>query len=88
MCCPVFTAASLTKIAEQMNLKHLNRPVFGTLTLLNEDFITGKDLKEYENVNIVSSVNMSGEMGSLSVQSTGKNMAGCPVLLLHMPSMG
>ena len=52
------------KIAEQMNLKHLNRPVFGTLTLLNEDLISGKDLKEYQNVNIVSSVNLSGEKGS------------------------
>ena len=51
-------------IAEQMNLKHLNRPVFGTLSLLNEDLISGKDLKEYQNVNIVSSVNLSGEKGN------------------------
>jgi branched-chain amino acid transport system substrate-binding protein len=52
------------RIAEQLNLNHLNRPVFGTLTLLNEDLISGKDLKEYQNVNIVSSVNLSGEKGS------------------------
>jgi len=51
------------KVAEQMNIKHFKRPVFGTLTLLNEDLISGKDLKEYQNVNIVSSVNFSGEMG-------------------------
>lgn len=51
------------KIAEQINRKYLNLPVFGTYTFLNEDFITGKDLREYQNVNIVSSVNMSGEMG-------------------------
>jgi branched-chain amino acid transport system substrate-binding protein len=49
------------KIAEQMNLKHFKRPVFGALPLLNEDLISGKDLKEYKNVNIVSSVDLSNE---------------------------
>ena len=50
-------------IAEQMNLNHLNRPVFGSMALLNEDFISGKDQDEYKNVIIVSSIKMSGEKG-------------------------
>jgi branched-chain amino acid transport system substrate-binding protein len=51
------------KIIEQLNLKHMNLPVFGSLALLNENHLTGKDLKDYETVDFVSSVNLSDRIG-------------------------
>jgi branched-chain amino acid transport system substrate-binding protein len=51
------------KITEQLNLKHLNRPVFGSLALLDENNISSFELKDYENAFIVSSLNLTGIKG-------------------------
>lgn len=54
---------SSRKIVEQMNLNHLNRPVFGSPALLNENYLTGNELKDYENTIIVSSPDPSDSKG-------------------------
>ena len=51
------------KIIEQMNLKHLSQPVFGSLALLDENNISGNELKAYEKAIIISSLNLYGRKG-------------------------
>ena len=51
------------KIVEQIKRKHINQPVFGSLALLDENIISQKDLKNYDNVIFISSVNLSGKTG-------------------------
>jgi branched-chain amino acid transport system substrate-binding protein len=51
------------KIIQQIKLKHMNLPVFGSFELLDENHITEKDMKDYEKVAFVSSVNLSGRAG-------------------------
>jgi ABC-type branched-subunit amino acid transport system substrate-binding protein len=63
------------KISEQLNIKHLNRPVFGSLALLNENIFSGIDLKEYQNLIFISSVDMSDQIG-ISFSSEYKNKYG------------
>ena len=51
------------KLIELFKLKKMNFPVYGNLALLDENLIPGNDLKEYEKVIFVSSVNLSGKIG-------------------------
>jgi branched-chain amino acid transport system substrate-binding protein len=54
---------SSAKIIRQIKLKYNNLPVFGSMELLNENHIQGKDLNDYEKVAFVSSANLSNRIG-------------------------
>jgi branched-chain amino acid transport system substrate-binding protein len=54
---------SSVKIAEQIQLKHLKLPVFGSLAFLDENHIADKDIQAYKNVIFISSVDLSGSKG-------------------------
>jgi branched-chain amino acid transport system substrate-binding protein len=66
------------KIIEQLNLIHLNRPVFGSLALLDENRISGNELKDYENAIIVSSFNLPGRKGMLFSEEYKKTYGTLP----------
>jgi branched-chain amino acid transport system substrate-binding protein len=51
------------KLINQLKQRKMNQPVFGTLSLLDEDEFSDMDLKYYENVVLVSSGNLSGSKG-------------------------
>jgi branched-chain amino acid transport system substrate-binding protein len=51
------------KLIGLIKLKQVNFPVYGTLALLDENYIPGNNLKDYEKVIFVSSVNLSGKIG-------------------------
>jgi branched-chain amino acid transport system substrate-binding protein len=48
------------KIAEGFKLQHIDLQVFGTVALLDENKISGQEMKNYENYIIVSAGNLSG----------------------------
>jgi branched-chain amino acid transport system substrate-binding protein len=52
--------SSSSRFIQQFEQRKMNQPVFGTLSLLNEDESSDHDLKYYENIVLVSSGNMSG----------------------------
>ena len=66
------------KIIKQIKLNHLNLPVFGSLELLDENRIHGKDLKDYEKVAFVSSVNMSDRIGISFCEDYNKTYGNMP----------
>jgi len=51
------------KIIKQLKTEHISLPVFGPLALLDENAISSREIRNYEDVIIVSSVNMSGKRG-------------------------
>ena len=52
-------SASL-RLIQQLKQNKINKPVFGALSLLNEDELADQDLKYYDNVVMVASGNLSG----------------------------
>jgi branched-chain amino acid transport system substrate-binding protein len=55
-------SASL-RLIQQFRQRKINQPVFGSLSLLDEDKFSNQDLKYYENVVLVSSGNWLGSNG-------------------------
>lgn len=52
--------SAASRFIQQFEQRKMNQPVFGTLSLLNEDESSDRDLKYYENIVSVSFGNMSG----------------------------
>jgi branched-chain amino acid transport system substrate-binding protein len=55
--------SSLIRLIQLLRSKKLNQPVFGTLELLDENKLSGQDLKNYENIVFVSSDHWFTEKG-------------------------
>jgi len=51
------------KIIQQLRLKQMNLPLFGSFELLDENHIASKYLQDYENISFVSSVDLAGRAG-------------------------
>jgi branched-chain amino acid transport system substrate-binding protein len=51
------------KIIQQLHQRKINQPVFGTLSLLNEDESSDQFMKYYEDAVFVASINLSGSKG-------------------------
>ncbi len=51
------------RLIRQLQQRKMNQSVFGALSILDEDELPGQDLKDYENVVLVSSGNWSGSKG-------------------------
>ena len=66
------------KFIEHLRLNNINLPVYCSLAQLDEDKIPNQDLKIYENVRFVSSVNLRVNPELLLVKSTGKNYGSLP----------
>jgi branched-chain amino acid transport system substrate-binding protein len=66
------------KIIEQIRLKYKNLPVFGSLTLLNENYISSNDLLKYENSLFISSVNLSDRSGISFCENFKKEFGNMP----------
>ncbi len=47
-------------LIKQLQLRKINQPIFGSFALLNEDIISDQDLKYYENVTLICSLNKAG----------------------------
>jgi branched-chain amino acid transport system substrate-binding protein len=48
------------RLIQQLKQNKINKPLFGALSLLNEDELADQDLKYYDNVVMVASENLSG----------------------------
>ena len=70
-------AASIKLIDEFRNRKMI-QPVFGSLSLLDENDISEQDMKSYENVVFVSYVNVSGSNGLFFREEFQKNYGKVP----------
>lgn len=55
--------SSSLRLIRQLRQKKMNQSVFGALSILDEDELSGQDMKDYENVVLVSSGNWSGSKG-------------------------
>ena len=66
------------KLIRQLKMKNMNLPVFGSFELLDENHLTEKDLKDYEKVAFVSSVNLSGRAGILFSEDYKKAYGNLP----------
>lgn len=55
--------SSSLRFIRQLRQSRMNQSVFGALSILDENELSGQDLKNYENVVLVSSGNWSGSMG-------------------------
>jgi len=79
-------AASI-KLIDEFRKRKMIQPLFGSLALLDENDISELDMKSYENVVFVSSVNLSGQRVYPSGRSFKKTMAKYRVRLLHIHLM-
>lgn len=55
--------SSSLRLIRQLRQRKMNQSVFGALSILYEDELSGQDLKDYENVVLVSSENRTGSKG-------------------------
>lgn len=55
--------SSSLRLIRQLRQMKMNQSVFGALSILYEDELSGQDLKDYENVVLVSSGNRTGSKG-------------------------
>ncbi len=55
--------SSSLRLIRQLRQRKMNQSVFGALSILYEDELSGQDLKDYENVVLVSSGNRTGSKG-------------------------
>jgi branched-chain amino acid transport system substrate-binding protein len=70
-------AASI-KLINEFRKRKIFQPLFGSLSLLDEDDISVQDMKSYENVVFVSSVNLSGSNGLSFREEFQKNYGKVP----------
>jgi ABC-type branched-subunit amino acid transport system substrate-binding protein len=70
-------AASI-KLINEFRKRKMIQPLFGSLSLLDENDISDQDMKSYENVVFVSSVNLSGSNGLSFREEFQKNYAKVP----------
>jgi branched-chain amino acid transport system substrate-binding protein len=70
-------AASI-KLIDELRKRKMIQPVFGSLSLLDENDISEQDMKSYENVVFVSYVNVSGSNGLFFREEFQKNYGKVP----------
>jgi branched-chain amino acid transport system substrate-binding protein len=70
-------AASI-KLIDELRKRKMTQPVFGSLSLLDENDISEQDMKSYENVVFVSYVNVSGSNGLFFREEFQKNYGKVP----------
>ena len=66
------------KLINEFRKRKMIQPLFGSLSLLDENDISDQDMKSYENVVFVSSVNLSGSNGLSFREEFQKNYAKVP----------
>ena len=51
------------ELERELEQKEMNQPIFGTLSLLNEDELPNKNITDYKNMELIYQGNMSGSKG-------------------------